>query len=157
MDAPSVPAEELTSAGYGQSEDREETLADLPGARAVGRTLVYEREGAFFFATRVGFEPGLPPGGAPLLAPTVFSAADRRFRETLRERGAGDIEARGRERCRVRTGERARMRRYAADIDGERAAATLCCWPRENGFRLAGGGAPPDESDSIVAFARSVE
>jgi len=142
LPAPGVPEAELSSAGYERSEDDTDTLAELGPARAVGRTLVYERADAFFFASRVAIDPGLPPGGAAMLGSTVFAAAARSFRDEIRERGASDLDEAGTERLRVRTGERARMRRYAAEIEGKRIRAAVCSWPREDEFRVAGGAGP---------------
>jgi len=152
LPAPGVPEAELSSAGYEQSGDDTDTLAELGPARAVGRTLVYERADAFFFASRVAIEPRLPPGGAAMLGSTVFAAAARSFREELRERGASDLDEAGTERLRVRTGERARMRRYNAEIEGERVRAAVCTWPRDNEFRVAGGAG----SDIPVELVRDV-
>ncbi len=153
LPAPTVPEAELASAGYERSEDRVETLAELGLARAVGRTLVYERHDAFFFASRVRVEPGLPPGGASMLGSTVFSAADRSFRKELRERGANGIDGRETERLRMRSGERARMRRYTAAIEGREVAAVLCSWPRDNEFRVAGGAGP----EAPIELVRAVK
>lgn len=162
---PVVPAELL--AGWRQTDTTSETVFELSRVSVVSHTVVYEdqslretvQEGTgldqmwrFFFATRLTFSPPLPPGiGPAAIFSRVASAADSEFRSILQQRGVRDIARGSRERIRVDTGDRARLRRYTATldiegVDGEDHALNtvglLAVWTVDGEFRLAGGAYP---------------
>ncbi|MEF8784384.1 MAG: hypothetical protein V5A45_00510 [Haloarculaceae archaeon] len=127
-DFPSVPAEKLD--GWELVEESVETLFQLPAVRVVGATRQYEDEQLrravrdasdgeidhrwrFFAATRLGFDPMLPPGTMPsMILPTMRSEAKKTFKKRLQSRDVEDIERGRRERVRIRSGKRARLVRY---------------------------------------------
>jgi len=145
---PTLPEEKLAAGGWERVEETTETLFELPGIRVRGRTCRYEDERTrralraatdgrvdhpirFFAATRLSFDPPLPPGVSPaLVAPTLRSEARRTFARRLRDRGLADVERRRSERLRVADGTRARLRKYAATDcpAGEASDLPLECW-----------------------------
>jgi hypothetical protein len=162
---PGVPEERLAADGWTLQEHRAEALVELPAAEVLGHTLVYEdgrlraavreatggridRMWRYFFATRLTFRPPLPPGVGPaMVVPTVARTAESAFADELEERGFRDVSRGRRERVRVDTGERARLRRYTATLDDGDAgiqldvAGWLGVWTHD-GFRVAGGAYP---------------
>jgi len=172
---PTVPEEHLD--GWTLADRTQETVFRLPAATVVGHTLVYEDErlreavadatdGAldrtwrFFFATGLSFSPPLPPGiGPAAVYSTVASEADSRFAEVLRERGFRDVERGRRERVRVASGNRARLRVYEATLDlglpdgTDRALPVegwLGVWTTGGEFRLAGGAYPAQSLGAVL-------
>jgi hypothetical protein len=127
-DYPHVPDAKLD--GWDLAEESVETVFQLPAARVVGATKQYEdgrlrtavrdvtdggvdHRWRFFAATRLGFDPMLPPGTIPsMILPTMRSEAKKTFKKRLGSRGVKDIERGRRERVRVRSGNRARLTRY---------------------------------------------
>lgn len=127
-DYPSVPSAKLDA--WTLVDEFTETVFELPAMRVVGATRQYEDETLraavreatdgdidhrwrFFAATRLGFDPMLPPGTLPsMILPTMRSKAKKTFRERLADRGVEDIERGRRERVRIRSGKRARLVRY---------------------------------------------
>jgi hypothetical protein len=125
---PSVPSEKLTD--WELVEEGTETVFKLPAARVVGATRQYEDEQMrravreatdgtidhkfrFFAATKLGFDPMLPPGTLPsMILPTMQSEARKKFKRRLENRGVTDIRRARTERMRVRSGNRARLTRY---------------------------------------------
>jgi hypothetical protein len=160
-DYPAVPAEKLD--GWELVEESVETVFQLPGAQVVGATRQYEDErlrGAvrevtddsidhqwrFFAATRLGFDPMLPPGTMPsMILPTMRSEAKKTFKDRLRSRGVEDIERGRRERVRVRSGSRARLVRYDG-VDpaagGVPVAGWVGVWNDGTDFFVVTGGYP---------------
>ena len=127
-DYPTVPATKLDE--WTLVSEAVETVFQLPAARVVGATRQYEDEQLreavraatdgdidhrwrFFAATRLGFDPMLPPGTMPsMILPTMRSEAKKKFKQRLGSRGVRDIERGRRERVRVRSGKRARLTRF---------------------------------------------
>jgi hypothetical protein len=127
-DYPSVSAEKLD--GWELADEAVETVFKLPAARVVGATRQYEDEQTraavreatdgeidhkwrFFAATRLGFEPMLPPGTLPsMILPTMQTEARKKFEQRLESRGVEDVQRARTERVRVRSGNRARLTRY---------------------------------------------
>jgi hypothetical protein len=155
--------------GWVRTEASTETVFRLPAAEVVGHTLVYEDEALrtsvraatdgsldrmwrFFFATRLSFSPPLPPAVGPMAVfSTVRSKAESEFAEILRERGFRDVESGTRQRVRVNTGDRARLRAFSATLDTPLPDGTtrelpvdgwLAVWTTDGEFRLAGGAYP---------------
>ena len=149
---PSVPESDLADGGWEFVDDTVETLFELVGVRIRGATVEYEDERTreslhaatdgtvdhrvrFFAATRLAFEPSLPPGVTPsIVAPTLRSEAKRTFADRLRERGLTDIQQGRSERIRVADRSRARLTKYTAvdplaDVQGGDATdLPLECW-----------------------------
>ncbi|WP_438267803.1 hypothetical protein [Halomarina pelagica] len=165
---PSVPEERLERGGWSLVEESTETLVRLPAARVLGYTRLYEdaasreriheatgidRQWRFFFATRLTFDPPLPPGVGPaMLLPTVAAEARRTFANDLRGRGFRGVERGRTERVRVRSGARARLQSFRArlPLDADASARPeavpvegwLGVWATDDGFRVAGGAYP---------------
>lgn len=158
---PDVPAEKV--AEWTLVEESVETVFQLPAARVVGATRQYEDEQLrtavrdatdgeidhrfrFFAATRLGFDPMLPPGTIPaMILPTVRSEAKKTFKKRLRSRGVEDVERGRRERIRVRSGNRARLVRYDG-VDpvagGVPVAGWVGAWNDGTDFLVVTGGYP---------------
>lgn len=120
-DPPSFPAvtDDRIDSGWTLVDERVETLFELPGMRVHGAIRQYEdvvtREALteavgsdvgqsvrFFAATRLGFDPGLPPGTLPsMILPSIRQEARRTFKKRLRERGLENVRCGRRERTRV--------------------------------------------------------
>jgi hypothetical protein len=160
-DYPTVPTAKLDA--WKLVEESVETVFELPGARVVGATRQYEDEQLrtavaeatdgdidhrwrFFAATRLGFDPMLPPGTMPsMILPMVRSEAKKTFKERLQRRGIEDIERGRRERVRVRSGKRARLIRYdAVDPLGDGVPVTgwVGVWNDGTDFFVVTGGYP---------------
>ncbi|WP_372911013.1 hypothetical protein [Salinigranum sp.] len=162
--APSVPS--LTEQGWERTDEREEVRFELPTMRVLAHTLVYEdtslraRVAAatgvdhtwrFFFATRLGFDPPLPPltGNASVYG-TVRSEARDAFVDDLRGRGVDRIERGRTERARTETRDRVSLTRYrgryrletGGDPVDVPVAGLLGVWTHDGDFRLAGGWYP---------------
>jgi hypothetical protein len=144
-------------------EETVERLFQLPAMTVEGASRRYEdRETArllaerteppfettvrFFAATRLGFDPGLPPGTLPsVVLPSVQGESRRAFRERLRERGLRSV-ARGRsERLRV-GGSRVRVHRYDGTVpvegrDDLPVEGWIGAW-HDDGFYVVTGGHP---------------
>jgi hypothetical protein len=162
--APSVPS--LTEQGWERTDEREEVRFELPTMRVLAHTLVYEDTGLrarvaaatgvdhtwrFFFATRLGFDPPLPPltGNASVYG-TVRSEARDAFVDDLRGRGVDRIERGRTERARTETRDRVSLTRYrgryrletGGDPVDVPVAGLLGVWTHGGDFRLAGGWYP---------------
>jgi hypothetical protein len=160
-DYPNVPTEKLD--GWKLAEETVETVFQLPAVRVVGATRQYEDEQLrtavreatdgqidhhwrFFAATKLGFDPVLPPGTMPsMILPTVRSKAKKTFKNRLRSRGIEDIERGRRERVRIRSGKRARLIRYDG-VDpiagGVPVAGWVGVWNDGTDFFVVTGGYP---------------
>jgi hypothetical protein len=154
---PAVPTEKLEAAGWTRSEERVETLFELPTSQIAGHTVVYENPtlgdetttmddlSRFFFATRLAFTPPLAPGTEPMVKPMVISNAVDSFPNRLQERGFTDITREQRERVRVETGERATLQAYHATLPRDGHSIPIEGWLgawAHDGFRVAGGAYP---------------
>ncbi|WP_335999841.1 hypothetical protein [Halorientalis halophila] len=170
---PRVPADHLD--GWAVTDRSSETVFELPVARVVGHTAVYDDEdlrstvngltaGAvdrmwrFFFATRLEFTPALPPTiGPAAVFTTVRTQADAVFRDRLRERGFGDVSKAGHERIRVETGDRASLQAYEAAIETSvvdvPVEGYLAVWSTGGEFRLAGGAYPAASLDDLLGIS----
>jgi hypothetical protein len=105
----------------------------------------------FFFATRLGFDPPLPPltGNASVYG-TVRSEARDAFVEDLRGRGVDRVERGRTERVRTETRDRVSLTRYRGRYRLETGdgpvdvpvAGLLGVWTHDGDFRLAGGWYP---------------
>lgn len=160
-DYPNVSAEKLDD--WKLVEETVETVFQLPAVKVVGATRQYEDERLrmavreatdgeidhqwrFFAATRLGFDPMLPPGTMPsMVLPMVRSEAKKSFRERLQSRGVKDVERGRRERVRIRSGKRARLIRYDA-VDpvagGVPIVGWVCVWNDGSDFFVVTGGYP---------------
>ncbi|WP_246987234.1 hypothetical protein [Halorientalis marina] len=161
---PAVPDGRLD--GWTRTDAFSETVFELSAVSVEGHTVIYEddrlrtavreatgvdRMWRFFFATRLEFSPPLPPGVGPMAVfSTVASQADDRFVDILAERGFRSVSRGRRERVRVETGGRARLRKYTAVLDVDagddaidlQTAGMLAVWTVDGEFRLAGGAYP---------------
>jgi len=160
-----LPEERLDAGGWSLVRDDVETLFRLPAARVLGHTRLYEdrsvrepiadatgldRTWRFFFATRLEFEPPLPPGIGPTVVQSmVWREARRTFAEDLRERGVRDVDRTRTERMRVDSGDRARLQGYrgrlslpAESVGDLAVAGWLALWTTDGAFRVAGGAYP---------------
>jgi hypothetical protein len=176
-DLPQVPAALLE--GWRQTDQTSETVFELATVSITGHTVVYEdtdlratvreatagdydRMWRFFFATRLTFSPSLPPGVGPMAVfSTVASQANSQFADDLRERGFQEISQGRRERIRVETGDRARLRTYNATLDVETPAGGtmdldlagfLAVWTTDGQFRLAGGAYPATPIEDVLGI-----
>lgn len=156
--APTVPAELLDT--WEQTEQQIQRLFDIGLAYVAGHTLVYEDAelrsqiqearpdvglSRVFFATRLGFSPSLPPGGAQLIKPRIIQEVQTGVADRFRERGFTDIQTTDQQQLSVTTGERATGIPYTAvyecagtSIPVEGYAAV---WHHDS-FRIAGGAYP---------------
>lgn len=174
-DPPSFPAvtDDRIDSGWELVDERVETLFELPGMRVQGAIRQYEdRETGtalteatdgdvdqpvrFFAATRLGFDPGLPPGTLPsMILPSIRREARRTFEQRLRERGLEDVSRGRRERTRV-DGARLHLTSYDAvyppsgeggedgDRSGDRGLPVtgwVGVW-HDDAFHVATGGYP---------------
>jgi hypothetical protein len=197
--APSVPP--LDERGWALVEERQEVRFELPTMRVLAHTLVYDdadlrdrvRESTgvdhhwrFFFATRLGFEPPLPPlTGTASVYGSVRSEARRAFVDDLHNRGVDDIERVRSERMRTETGDRVSVTRYRGRFrldldDGSRdetadedesergadpgddgfsvpVAGLLGVWTHDGTFRLAGGWYPDQSLASVLDGAPTTD
>jgi len=160
---PTVPVERLREGGWELTDERVETVFELPTASVAGATRVYDdvrtreaveaalgidQQWRFFFATALTFRPPLAPGiGPAMLLPTVRSEASSEFATELRNRGFENVERGRRERVRTDSGERARLRTYSASLPLESVGSALSItgwvgvW-HDGGFRIAAGAYP---------------
>jgi len=170
---PAVPDSRLD--GWTRTEAYSETVFELSAVSVDGHTVLYEddrlrtavreatgvdRMWRFFFATRLEFSPSLPPGVGPMAVfSTVASQSDDRFVDILDDRGFRSVSRGRRERVRVETGDRARLRRYNAaltvETDDDRidlpTAGLLAVWTVDGEFRLAGGAYPSRPLADVLA------
>ena len=168
-DYPSVPDGKLD--GWELVEEATETVFQLPAARVVGATRQYEDEQLraavreatdgdidhrwrFFAATRLGFDPMLPPGTMPaMILPTMRSEAKKTFKQRLESRGVEDIERGRRERVRVRSGKRARLTRYDG-VDpvagGVSVTGWVGVWNDGTDFFVVTGGYPAQPLSEVL-------
>jgi hypothetical protein len=158
-------------------EEREEVRFELPTMRVLAHTLVFsdaalrdrvreaigvDRAWRFFFATRLGFEPPLPPlTGTASVYGSVRSEARDAFVEDLRSRGIERIERGRTERLRTETRDRVSLTRYRGTYRFDRGdgrveipvAGALGVWTHDGDFRLAGGGYPETSLSAALADA----
>jgi len=182
-DFPDVPADALDDGGWEPADRQVETVFELSTARVEGATVLYDdtrtrdavaeavgldRQWRFFFATALTFRPPLAPGVGPaMILPTVRSEAQSAFADELRDRGFEGVEEGRRERVRVHSGDRARLRQYSARLPLGAVDATLSVtgwvgvW-HGDGFRIAAGAYPDrpvadllDIEDDDAVLARS--
>lgn len=184
---PAVPRDRLREGGWKLRSETEETVFRVPGASVIGYTVFYEdaelgealggiefparpEEGdrlvgtgesspwRFFFATRLSFRPPLAPGiGPAALRSTVAKQAKRSFTEDLGARGFEGIESGRTQRVRTGSGDRARLRKFTAELplegaelplEGVEGCAALgvegwlAVWVTDGSFRIAGGAYP---------------
>jgi hypothetical protein len=163
---PAVPESALREGGWELTDERVETVFELPTASVAGATKLYDdtrtreavrsaagidQQWRFFFATALTFRPALAPGiGPAMILPTVRSEAGSTFATELRDRGFEDVERGRRERVRTDSGEKAHLRTYSASLPLATIEATLSItgWVGvwyDGGFRIAAG-AYPDRS-----------
>ena len=160
---PAPVVTDLDERGWTLIDDDEDVRVELPTVRVLARTLVYADESLrdrvreatgvdhtwrFFFATRLAFDPPLPPiTGAASVYGSVRSEARDAFVADLRDRGVEGIERGRTERTRTETGDRLSLTRYRGryrlDRNGDPVrvpvAGLLGVWTTEGEFRLAGG------------------
>lgn len=175
-DYPSVPAEKLDD--WELVEESTETVFQLPAARVVGATRQYEDEQLrtavrsatdgdidhrwrFFAATRLGFDPMLPPGTMPsMILPTMRSEAKKTFKKRLKSRGVEDIERGRRERVRIRSGKRARLVRYDG-VDpvagGVPVAGWVGVWNDGTDFFVVTGGYPAQPLADVLGLDETAD
>ena len=175
-DYPSVPTEKLD--GWELVEESVDTVFQLPAARVVGATRQYEDEQLrtavrsatggeidhrwrFFAATRLGFDPMLPPGTMPsMILPTMRSEAKKTFKQRLQNRGVEDIERGRRERVRVRSGKRARLTQYDG-IDpvagGVPVTGWVGVWNDGTDFFVVTGGYPARPLADVFGIEDAVD
>jgi hypothetical protein len=174
-DVPQVPTDRLD--GWTRTDRSSEIVFELATASIEGHTVVYEdsdlraavrdatdgdydRMWRFFFTTRLTFSPPLPPGIGPMAVfSTVASEASSQFVEDLEERGFREIREGRRERIRVASSDRARLRSYngilgvetpdggTVDLD---VAGFLAVWTTDGEFRLAGGAYPTTAIERVL-------
>jgi hypothetical protein len=171
---PVLPTDRLSAGGWTLADETVETVFEMPTARVVGATRLYDddrtraaareavgvdQQWRFFFATRLTFQPPLAPGiGAPMVLPTVRSEAVSAFADQLRDRGFSNVDRGRRERIRVDSGDRARLRSYSASVDLEEVGETLsvtgwvAVW-HGDGFRIAAGAYPDDPVADVLGLA----
>ena len=114
----------------------------------------------FFFATRLSFRPPLAPGIGPAsLRPTVASRARRTFAEDLESRGFEGVESGRKQRLRTESGDRARLRKFTADLpltggtalpDRIDVEGWLAVWAADGSFRIAGGAYPVTGLEALL-------
>lgn len=175
--APSVP--DLDERGWVLDEEREEVRFELPTMRVLAHTLVFsddalrdrvreatgvDRAWRFFFATRLGFEPPLPPlTGTASVYGSVRREARNAFVDDLERRGIDRIERGRTERMRTEAGDRVSLTRYRGryrlepeDVDESvdvPVAGALGVWTHDGSFRLAGGGYPSQSLATLLPGA----
>jgi hypothetical protein len=170
---PRVPEDHLD--GWAVTDRSSETVFELPVARVVGHTTVYDdddlrstvrsltggavdRMWRFFFATRLEFTPALPPAVGPAAVfTTVRTQANTEFKRRLRDRGFGDISKAGHERIRVETGDRASLQAYEGSIETSvvdvPVQGFLAVWSTSGEFRLAGGAYPAASLSDLLGIS----
>jgi hypothetical protein len=195
--APGLPA--LDERGWVRTDERVDVRFELPTMRVLAHTLVYEddplrervREATgidhawrFFFASRLAFEPPLPPlTGTASVYGSVRSEARNAFVSDLRERGVASIDRGRTERTRTGTGDRVSLMRYRGryrlddrshgdggsesdDEDDGRdrdepidvpIAGLLGVWTHDGDFRLAGGCYPEASLATLVENAPATD
>lgn len=142
-----MPTGTLERSGWERTEESVETVFELLTARVRATTVRYEDERTrraleavsdgridesprFFAATRLAFEPPLPPGTtAAMVGPLLGSEVRRLFAKRLRERGLADVERDGTQRLRVGGRRRATVTKFTATTSlsgGE--PLPLSCW-----------------------------
>jgi len=156
---PAFPDVTADLEGWRLADESVETLFRIPGARVRGATRRFEdertraavceatggrldREWRFVAATRLGFEPSLPPGTSPMVMPLVRREARDAFAGRLSERGLANVRQRSEQRIRVRDDTRARLTRYTAEVhvDGTvPVAGWVGVWHSDDVFVVTGG------------------
>jgi hypothetical protein len=184
-DAPSFPTvtDDRIDSGWELVDERVETLFELPGMRVRGAIRQYEdREtGAalteatdgdveqsvrFFAATKLGFDPGLPPGTlSSVVLRSIRQEARRTFKQRLQERGLEDVSRGRRERTRV-DGARLRLTSYDAvyplsgdggeggdrsDDQGIPVTGWVGVW-HDDAFQVATGGYPSQRLTDVFGL-----
>ena len=166
---PAVPTDTLDAGGWDLVEETTETVFEVSTTRIYAATRHYEDERTrtalreatgldrtvrFFAATRLVFEPPLPPLVTPGMAgPILRTEVRRSFTDRLRERGLQNVERADSKRMRVADGRRARLTKYTAtdplaDSDATVAAQSLplecwvAVWTRSKTARVVTGGYP---------------
>lgn len=144
---PAVPEDTLEENGLALVDERTETVFELPTMCVRGVTRRFEDERSvealtaagydidhpvrFFAASRLVFEPPLPPGvGKSMVLPTVRTEARKAFARRLRERGLEDVSRDRTERFRLPDGSRVKLRRHTARLPSAQldAGLSLECW-----------------------------
>ncbi|MFB6082889.1 MAG: hypothetical protein ABEJ94_01425 [Halorientalis sp.] len=170
---PRVPEDNLD--GWTVTDRSSETVFELPVARVVGHTAVYDDENLrstvssltggtvdrmwrFFFATRLEFTPALPPTVGPAAVfSTVRTQANSVFRDRLRDRGFDGVSKAGHDRIRVETGDRASLQAYEATIETSvvdvPVEGYLAVWSNRGEFRLAGGAYPAASLSDLLGIS----
>ena len=133
MADPEYPTIEVPD-GWQLTTEGVETLFELPtmsvrgasrryedratrAALAGGTDSQYDETLRFFAATRLAFDPGLPPGTLPAsVLPSVKQQARRRFKRRLRDHGVSRV-SRGRSERLSVDGSRVRARSYTGTVD----------------------------------------
>ena len=188
--APGLPA--FDGREWVRTDERVDVRFELPTMRVLAHTLVYEddalrervREATgidhawrFFFASRLDFEPPLPPlTGTASVYGSVRSEARNAFVSDLRERGVASIDRGRTERTRTETGDRVSLTRYRGRYrfdggdggddgdDGRNGdtldvpiAGLLGVWTHDGDFRLAGGCYPEVSLATLVEGAPATD
>ncbi|WP_267162381.1 hypothetical protein [Halovenus salina] len=143
---PTVPTSQLDEGGWERTELSTETIFSLPtvqirtatvqyadtaAAEALTETRGEEFDGLlrFFAASRLAFDPPLPPGVTPAAIGSMLRKEARRtFKKRLRERGLVDIERDGSQRLRVGNRRRAQVTKFAAAMPLSDGRLPLACW-----------------------------
>jgi len=161
--APALP-EYLEAEGWEQVDERTETVFEMAAIRIRGATRRYEDERTrnalaaaagidhplrFLAATRLGFQPSLPPGISPtLFASTLRSQLRSAFAGELDERGLTNVTHEGKDRRRLSEGSRVSLSEYAATAplsDHEQSLPLECwvaLWITGGVVRIVSGGFP---------------
>ncbi|WP_299262954.1 hypothetical protein [Halorientalis sp.] len=170
---PRVPEDALD--GWAVTDRSSETVFELPVARVVGHTAVYDDEDLrsavsgltggtvdrmwrFFFATRLEFTPALPPAVGPAAVfTTVRTQANSVFKNRLQDRGFGEVSKAGHDRIRVDSGDRASLQAYEAAIETSvvdvPVEGYLAVWSTGGEFRLAGGAYPAASLSDLLGIS----
>ncbi len=159
---PAFPDIAIDLDGWRLAEETVETLFQVPGARVRGATRRFadvetreavreatggrlDREWRFVAATKLGFEPPLPPGAASMVLPMVRREARGAFAERLVGRGLENVSRRGRERLNVGGRTPARLTRFGAIDhveDDVPVTGWVCVWRDGGDFFVVTGGYP---------------
>jgi hypothetical protein len=150
--------------GWTLVEESVDTVFELPTMSVKGATRRYEDEALraavreatdgeldhewrFVAATKLGFDPGLPPGTMPsMVLPSVRSEARRNFKRRLKTRGIENVERANRERMRIGRRTRVRLTRYdGVDPAGEvPVSGWVGAWNDGADFYVVTGGYPAE-------------
>lgn len=142
---PTLPTAKLDQRGWRRAQESVETVFSLPAMQVRGATVRYEDDRTredlgeasdgdvdisvrFLAATRLAFQPPLPPGVTPkMVEPTLRTEARTRYSDRLEERGLVNIDRDGSQRIRIGD-KRARVTKFTATMPLERADLPLTCW-----------------------------